>query len=66
MSNSVVDQVVSLAEAAQILGISAQAVGRHALKGRIEARRLNGKREWICSRQSVLAYKAERDKRKLN
>lgn len=55
------EDTISVQEAAQLIGISPQAV-REALRvGRIVGKQLG--RPWAVSRRSALAYKAERENR---
>jgi hypothetical protein len=56
------DDTISAEEAAQIIGISVQAVRAALRAGKIAGKQL-GQRTWAVSRQSALAYKQERERR---
>jgi excisionase family DNA binding protein len=56
-----VEDVLNAKQAAKILGYTARHVIRLVESGEIEGRKLG--REWILSKQSVLAYKERKKKR---
>lgn len=57
------DDIITLGEAAELLGRSPDAMKKAAQRGRLEARRLgegNGQRAlWITTRPAVAAYRAQ-------
>jgi excisionase family DNA binding protein len=53
------DDIISTAEAARILGISQRAVNGLCQRGTLEAKQLG--REWAVRRVSVLDYKAQKE-----
>jgi excisionase family DNA binding protein len=53
------DDVISTAEAAKILGISPRAVNGLCQRKTLEAKQLG--REWAISRASVLRYKTQKE-----
>jgi excisionase family DNA binding protein len=59
---SILDDVISAREAAEILGITQRHVTRLAESGELLAKRLG--RDWIIIRQSVLDYKAKKKAQK--
>lgn len=56
---SPLNEVVSAKEAAEILGISRRHVTRLIKAGHLDGRKLE--RDWIITRSSVLAYKAQKE-----
>lgn len=56
---SPLDEIISAKEAAEILGITRRHVTRLVEAGLIEGRKLE--RDWMITRASVLAYKAQKE-----
>jgi excisionase family DNA binding protein len=56
-----VDEFIPTKEAADILGISTRGIRDLLARGRLEGQKFG--RDWLVDRQSVLAYKKQREQR---
>lgn len=60
-TEAILDDVLSLAEAAQISGISAHTLAQQAEKGRLRGRKLG--HTWVTTRQWLIEYLREHARR---